>query len=98
MLLFLKSTLFVLTYIKYKCILISELRKHHYTGDEIMTTKELRVIVRNQIVAQGGKLYNFNCNDIKNTYGVTVTDIQNAINYFQFSPQQAKFRAKYNFH
>ena len=63
-----------------------------------MTAKELREIVKNQIIAQGGKLYNFNCNNIKNTYGVTVTDIQNAINYFQFSPQQAKFRATYNFH
>lgn len=63
-----------------------------------MTAKELRAIVKNQIIAQGGKLYNFNCNNIKNAYGVTVTDIQNAINYFRFSPQQAKFRATYNFH
>ena len=82
----------------YRCILILELRNHQHTGGENMTAKELRTIVKNQIVAQGGKLYNFNCNNIKNAYGVTATDIQNAINYFQFSPQQAKFRATYNFH
>ena len=63
-----------------------------------MTAKEIRKIVKNNIIAQGGKLYNYNLNNIRAMYGVNETDLQNAVNYFQYSPQQAKFRAKYNFH
>ena len=63
-----------------------------------MTTTELRKIVKNTIIAQGGKIYGFNCTNIYEFYGVSVTDLQNAINYFQYSPQQAKFRETYNFH
>ena len=63
-----------------------------------MTTSELKKIIRSTIIAQGGKLYNFNINNIRTTYGVDGTRIQNAINYFQYSPQQEKFRATYNFH
>lgn len=63
-----------------------------------MTIKEVREEIKKTIIAQGGKLYNFNINNIRKVYGVDGTTIQNAINYFQFSPQQAKFRATYNFH
>lgn len=63
-----------------------------------MTTVELRKIVKDNIIAQGGKLYNYNYNNAKALYGCNVTEWQNAMNYFQYSPQQAKFRAKYNFH
>ena len=62
-----------------------------------MTLIELRKIVKATIIAQGGKLYNYNLNNIREYYGVNGTDLQNAVNYFQFSPQQAKFREKYNF-
>ena len=63
-----------------------------------MTTIELKKIVKTTIIAQGGKLYNFNINNWRAAYGIDGTRIQNAINYFQYSPQQEKFRATYNFH
>lgn len=63
-----------------------------------MTTKEIRTIVKNTIIAQGGKLYGFNFNNISKAYGITHIEIQNAMNYFQFSPTQAQFRKIYNFH
>lgn len=63
-----------------------------------MKTKELKALIKETIIAQNGKLYNFNVNNIRKKYGVDGTAIQNAINYFQFSPQQAKFRETYNFH
>lgn len=63
-----------------------------------MKTKELKALIKKTIIAQNGKLYNFNVNNIRNKYNVDGTAIQNAINYFQFSPQQAKFRETYNFH
>lgn len=62
-----------------------------------MTTKELKALIKETIIAQGGKLYNFNVNNIRKAYGVDGVAIQNAINYYQYSPQQAKFRAEYNF-
>lgn len=63
-----------------------------------MTTKEIRAIVKNNIIAQSGKLYNYNLNNIRTMYGVNGTELQNAVDYFQYSPQQAKFRETYNFH
>ena len=63
-----------------------------------MTTSELKKIVRTTIIAQGGRIYGFNINNIINTYGVNGTRIQNAINYFRYSPQQEKFRARFDFH
>ena len=63
-----------------------------------MTTVELRAIVKQAIIAQDGNLYGFNCTNWRNTYGVSGTQVQNAINYFKYSPQQEKFRTTYNFH
>ena len=63
-----------------------------------MTTPELKKAIKNIIIAQNGKLYNFNIITIQKAFGVSGTAIQNAINYFQYSPTQAKFREKYNFH
>ena len=60
-------------------------------------TKQIRAEIKNAIIAQGGKLYNFNLTNITRALGCSSTDVQNAVNYFQFSPQQAKFRATYNF-
>lgn len=62
-----------------------------------MTTKEIREEIKNAIIAQGGKLYGFNYNNLRNK-GVDGVKIQNAINYFQFSPAQENFRNTYNFH
>jgi len=63
-----------------------------------MTTKELREIVKTTIIAQNGKLYGFNSTNIRNMYGASSTAIQNAINYFKYSPQQKTFRETYNFY
>ena len=63
-----------------------------------MTTSELRKALKEIIIAQGGKLYNYNFNNLNKMYGVSYGDMQNAMNYLQFSPQQANFRAAYNFH
>jgi hypothetical protein len=62
-----------------------------------MTAKEVRAIVKKIIIAQGGKIYNFNMTNLYNA-GLSVTQVQNAISYFSYSPQQAKFRAEYNFY
>lgn len=61
-----------------------------------MTTAEFKKIVKQTIMAQG-EIYNYNINNWHDALGVSTTQIQNAISYFQFSPQQAKFRATYNF-
>lgn len=60
--------------------------------------KEIKNEIKNLIIAQNGKLYNRNFTEIMNKYGCSVIDCQNAMNYFQFSPQQRRFREKYNFH
>lgn len=62
-----------------------------------MTVKEIRNEVKKAIIAQDGKFYNFNFNNLV-ALGATGTQIQNATNYFRYSPQQAVFREKYNFH
>lgn len=61
-----------------------------------MTTTEVRAEIKKAIIAQGGQLYNFNFNNLR-ALGATGTQCQNAMNYFQYSPQQAAFREKYNF-
>lgn len=60
-------------------------------------TKEIRTEIKNMIIAQNGKLYNYNITMLANKYGCHTTDIANVVNYFRFSKQQASFRATYNF-
>lgn len=55
------------------------------------STKELKNIVKNILIAQGGKAYNYNYNTLR-AQGYNTTAIQNAFNYYEFSPTQAKFR------
>ena len=62
-----------------------------------MTQKEVRQLVKDAIIAQGGKLYNFNFNNLKALYNIDSVQLQNAMNYYKYSPQQAAFRSKYNF-
>ena len=59
--------------------------------------KEIREAVKKMIIAQGGKLYGYNITMLRNKYGWTGTQIQNATDYFRFSPQQKAFREKYNY-
>ena len=55
------------------------------------STKELKSIVKNILIAQGGKAYGYNCNTLR-AQGYDTTAIQNAFNYYRYSPTQAKFR------
>lgn len=65
-------------------------------------TKQLRNEIKSIIIANKGEILNA---DIVRLYdrfqpiaGINVVSmVQNAISYFRFSPQQAQFRAKYNF-
>ncbi len=55
------------------------------------STKELKNIVKNILIAQNGKAYGFNYNNLV-AQGYTTTEIQNAFSFYRFSPTQAKFR------
>lgn len=57
------------------------------------STKELRELVKNTLIAQGGKAYGFNFNNLR-ALGYDGTAIQNAFNYFLYSKTQATFRAE----
>lgn len=63
-----------------------------------MSITELRKIVKQTIIVQGGKFYNFNTNNLVVAYGVSSIDVQNALNYFSYSPQQASFRKATGWH
>ena len=60
--------------------------------------KEIRKKVKETLIAQGGVIYNFNINNLVARYGCRVCAIQNAIDYFRYSPQQANFREAHNIH
>lgn len=57
---------------------------------------QARKEIKKIIIAQNGKIYNYNLNNLR-AIGFNGTDLQNACNYFKYSPQQATFRAKYNY-
>ena len=61
----------------------------------MMGAIKLRNIVKKAIIKRGGMLSGYDVVAIMEEYGVHASDIQNAINYFQFSPQQEKFGHKY---
>lgn len=63
-----------------------------------MKQNELKKIVKEIIINQGGTLTGANYLELKATHGISWTQFQNAMNYFQFSPTQESFRNKYNFH
>lgn len=58
---------------------------------------EIRKAVKNVIVTQG-KITGHDVNNIRDALKCNGTEIQNAINYYQFSPQQKSFRETYNFY
>lgn len=57
------------------------------------TYMETRKAVKALILEVG--LHNIKCGDLVNLYqqGHDVTDVQNAVDYFTFSPQAKKYRA-----
>ena len=58
--------------------------------------KQVRQEVKAALIAQNGKLYGYNVETIAAAHGCKHTDVQNAYNYFRFSPQQKAFRELYN--
>lgn len=53
--------------------------------------KELRSMIKNILIAQNGKFYGYNANNLK-AIGYKSEEIQNTYNYFMYSPQQKGFR------
>ena len=53
--------------------------------------KELRSMVKNILIAQNGKFYGYNANNLR-AIGYKSEDIQKAYNYFMYSVQQRSFR------
>jgi len=59
-----------------------------------MTAYEIRNEVKNLIIRKGIRnIINADLNEIHNRTGATYTQLQNAMSYFRFSPQAAKYRA-----
>lgn len=59
-----------------------------------MTAYEIRNEVKNLIIRKGIRnIINADLNEIHNRTGATYTQLQNAMSYFRFSPQSAKYRA-----
>lgn len=59
-------------------------------------TKQVRAAVKNLIMEKGGeKIFNFEITQLVEKIGCTYCDVQNAMSYFCYSPQQAKFRECY---
>lgn len=58
-----------------------------------MTQIQVRNIVRQYVNKKGVDHINgYDFTEIREKYGATGTQIQNAINYFKYSPQQKKVR------
>jgi hypothetical protein len=58
-----------------------------------MTAIEVRKEIKNLIITKGiNNIINADLNEIKARTGASVIQLQNAMNYFRFSPQTAKYR------
>lgn len=58
-----------------------------------MTTKEVRNEIRMLVIAKGlDNILNADLNEIHDRTGATYTQMQNAMSYFRYSPQAAKYR------
>ena len=58
-----------------------------------MTAYEVRNEIKKVIESKGlSNLINADLNEIHNRTGATYTQLQNATNYFRYSPQAAKYR------
>lgn len=58
-----------------------------------MTIYEVRKEIKALILKKGAKnILNNDLTEIHERTGATYTQLQNAMNYFQFSPQAAKYR------
>ena len=56
-------------------------------------TKQVRDAVKNLIIEKGANnILNLHITEVVERIGCTYCDVQNAMSYFRYSPQQAKFR------
>lgn len=56
-------------------------------------TKQVRDAVKNLIIEKGANnILNRHITEVVERIGCTCCDVQNAMSYFRYSPQQAKFR------
>ena len=60
-------------------------------------TVEIRKAVKNVIVTKGG-VSGYDVNDIRDALKCNTVEIQNAMNYYRYSPQQKTFRETYNYY
>lgn len=59
-------------------------------------TKQVRDAVKNLIIEKGANnILNRHITEVVERIGCTYCDVQNAMSYFRYSPQQAKFRECY---
>jgi hypothetical protein len=59
-------------------------------------TKQVRDTVKNLIIEKGANnILNRHITEVVERIGCTYCDVQNAMSYFRYSPQQAKFRECY---
>nr|DAF20141.1 MAG TPA: hypothetical protein [Caudoviricetes sp.] len=59
-------------------------------------TKQVRDAVKNLIIEKGANnILNLHITEVVEKIGCTYCDVQNAMSYFRYSPQQAKFRECY---
>lgn len=58
-----------------------------------MTNMEVRKEIKALVIRKGlNNIINADLNEIHDRTGATYSQMQNAISYFQFSPQTAKYR------
>lgn len=58
-----------------------------------MTTMQVRKEIKALVINKGlGNILNADLNEIHNRTGASYTQMQNALNYFRYSPQTAKYR------
>ena len=60
-------------------------------------TTEIRKAVKN-VIATKGRISGYDVNDIREALKCSAVDIQNAMNYYRYSPQQKTFRETYNYY
>jgi len=58
-----------------------------------MTNMEVRAEIRKLVITKGlDKIINADLNEIRDRTGAGVCQMQNALSYFRYSPQTAKYR------
>lgn len=78
-------------------IIISETKTETPTGrrENTMTYRETKNEIKKLVIEKGlNNIYNRDLNEIHHRTGASYSDMDNALNYFRFSPQTAKYRTK----